>query len=237
MKKTLLASLIATPLIFGCVSTDDKSAGSIDRAKVIKELTTQMDDLGYESVKIQPGVDEFLNISAAILKRQRNVMEEYRQLRVNHTDVQAFLYASSGKSDEELKQAIAKFDADITNDGDKIAHKITAYNSANETIYDSNVELAGDLTVEIAKSAYILSQHGTAVAKATALNATSSLFSSFSSDDEKKDDTKDLGSALIKAKDQLSLAMDANEIISIEQDTIKQIEQLQAEHEAKGKKL
>ena len=233
MKKALLATLIVSPLIFGCVSTND-SAGSVDRAQVIKELTTKMDELGYESVKIQPGVDEFLNVSAAILKRQRNVMEQYRQLRLNYTDVQAFLAAHQGKTDEELKKAIVDFDAGATNKDEKIAHKLTAYNTASESIVDSNIQLATDLTVEIAKSTYILSQHGTAVAKATAMNSVGSLLSSFSSDDKKKDDSKDLGKALLKAKEQLSLAMDANEIISIEQDTIEQIEKLQAEQEAKG---
>ncbi len=236
MKKALLASLIVTPLIFGCASTDD-SAGSIDRVKVIKELTTKMDDLGYKSVKIQPGVDEFLNISAVILKRQRNVMDEYHKQALHYKDVQSFLYAHKDKKPEELKLAIADFDAGATKNDEKIAHKLSAYNGANEKIYNSNVELAGDLTVEIAKSVYILSQYGTEVAKATAINGAKSLFSSFTSDDDKKDDSKDLGSALLKAKDQLSLAMDANDIISVEQDTIKAIEELQTEQESKGKKL
>ncbi len=231
MKKALLASLIASPLIFGCMSTSDNS-GNLDRAEAVKELTTEMDKLGYEKVTIQPGIDEFLNITAAIVKRQRNVMGEYYLQTENYPDVQSFLYAHKDKKPEELKAAVAEFDDEAADDSGKIGPKIASYKSANEKIYGANMQLAGELTVEIAKSALILSQYGTEVAQATALNATGSFLSSFSGDDEK--DPKNLGTALLKAKDQLALAMEANDIITGEQKIIEEIEKLQAEHEAKG---
>ncbi|WP_133407939.1 hypothetical protein [Parashewanella tropica] len=237
MKKALLASILSSTLIMGCASTSDETAGSHDRSKAISALTVKMDELGYEKVKIQPGVDEFLNLSAAILKRQRNVMKEYYHQSETYRDVQSFLFVNKDKNKEELAQAIAEFDAGAKTDDEKIGHKIALYQQASEKVFDSNVELGLEITKEVAQSAIILSQHGTEVAKATALRAAGSLFSSFTSDDKKKDDSKDLGSALLKAKDQLSLAMDANKIISTEQDIVKAIEALQAEHESRGKKL
>ena len=52
--------------------------------------------------------------------------------------------------------------------------------------------------------------------------------------DEERTADNDVALALLRAKDQLSLASDANELISLEQETIEAIDGLQAELEAKG---
>ncbi|WP_352260242.1 hypothetical protein, partial [Psychrobacter sp. TB55-MNA-CIBAN-0194] len=80
--------------------------------------------------------------------------------------------------------------------------------------------LATDLTVEIAKSAYILSQYKNEVAMALALSAGSSMMGMFAGEEDEAENPKDIGVALLKAKDQLSLALEANEIIELEQATI-----------------
>lgn len=233
MKTSLIFTLICASLLTGCVSTSDKSAATLDRNKAVSELTIKMDELGYKSVTIQPGVDEFLNMAAAILERQRNVIGEYRKQTENYKDVQAFLYAYQNATPEELKLAIDQFDAGATSENEKIGHKITAYTQANENVYNQNVELTTTLALEIAESALILSEHGTAIAQATAANLASSVFSSFT-DDKKEEDPKDLGTALLKAKDQLLLALEANDIIDLELATIDAVKQLQQEQEAKS---
>jgi len=234
VKKTLICVLICAPLFTGCVSTsDDKSAATLDRNQAVSELTVKMDELGYSTVAIQPGVDEFLNMAAAILERQRNVIGEYRKQTENYKDVQAFLYAYQNVTPEELKLAIEQFDAGAADENEKIGHKITAYTQANENVYNQNVELATTLAVEIAKSTYLLSQHGTEVAQATALKVASDWMPSFT-DDKKEEDPKDLGNALLKAVDQLDLALEANDIIDLELATIDAVKQLQQEQEAKS---
>lgn len=240
MKKAILSALIFVPLFAGCVSTTDTStSANLDRNTAVAELTTRMDTLGYfHPVAVQVGIDEFLNMSAIILERQRKVMGEYRTQTDNYRDVQAFLYAHQKSIPEQLQAAIEEFDAGAKNKDEEIGHKIAAYNLANEGIYQQNVELATDLTVEIAKSAYILSQHSTVIAKVTALKMGGNLVSSWLSSDEEnaeqEEDPKDIGTALIKAKDQLALALEANEIIELEQATITAINELQLEQEAKG---
>ncbi|GAB0109132.1 hypothetical protein [Pseudoalteromonas distincta] len=240
MKKAILSAIIFAPLFAGCVSTSDTStSANLDRNMAVAELTSRMDALGYfHPVAVQVGIDEFLNMSAIILERQRKVMGEYRTQTDNYRDVQAFLYAHQKSTPEQLQAAIEEFDAGAKNKDEEIGHKIAAYNLANEGIYQQNVELATDLTIEIAKSAYILSQHSTAIAKVTALRMSGDLVGSWLSSDEenaeKEEDPKDIGTALVKAKDQLALALEANEIIELEQATIAAINELQLEQEAKG---
>ena len=242
MKKIFLSALIFAPLFAGCVSTaNPNTSANLDRNAAVAELTDRMDTLGYSHpVSVQVGVDEFLNMSAIILERQRKVMGEYRTQTDNYRDVQAFLHAHQKSTSEQLQAAIVEFDAGAKNKDEEIGHKIAAYNLANEGIYQQNVELATDLTVEIAKSVYILSQHSTAIAQVTAVKIGGQYLTNFLSSDEestdtsKKEDPKDIGAALIKAKDQLALALEANEIIELEQATITAINELQLEQEAKG---
>ena len=62
------------------------------------------------------------------------------------------------------------------------------------------------------------------------MNALGGLFR----EEEEKTADNDMVLAIIRAKEQLSLASDANDLISLEQETIEAIDNLQAELEAKG---
>ncbi|MCU7555383.1 hypothetical protein OCL06_12375 [Alteromonas sp. ASW11-19] len=232
MKKWILVPTLAAILATtGCSSTDEsaENAATMNRDQAIATLSEQIAEVGYNPVAIQPGVDEFLNICASVLKRQHKVMEEYRTQAEHYADVQAFLYAHKDKEPAELQAAIVEFDNGAQSEDEKIAPKILAYQSAIDEVSKQNAELTVEITVQVAQAAYMITQYGQAIAQSTALNMAGSLFSS-----EEKNADNDLGLAVLRAKDQISLASDANKIISIEQDTIKAIDSLQAELDAKS---
>ena len=56
----------------------------------------------------------------------------------------------------------------------------------------------------------------------------------FADDENEAENPKDIGVALLKAKDQLALALEANEIIELEQATIASINERQLTLEAKN---
>lgn len=228
MKKWLSIPL-ATAILSGCASFGGQQAATMDRDQHIAELRQEMQALGFNEVEIQPGVDEFLNLSASILERQYSVMGEYRNITENHVDVQGFLEANKGATEEELKAAIIKFDAGATSEEDKIGPKIQAYRAALDVISEKNTKLGLDIAKNLAEATLILKDNAQTVAVASGIRAAGGLFSS----DEKTADT-DLGLALLRAKDQLSLAYDANKIISLEQKTVEQIDQFQEELENKA---
>ncbi len=233
MKKWILApTLAAIMATSGCSSTAEgpDTAATMNRDQAIAVLSDRIVEVGYNPVTIQPGVDEFLNICASVLKRQHSVMEQYRTQAENHADVQAFLYAHQDKEPAELQAAIVEFDSGALTEDEKIAPKILAYQSAIDEVAKQNAELTVEITVQVAQAAYMITQYGQAIAQSTALNMASSWLSS----DEEKTADNDLGLAVLRAKDQIGLASDANKIISIEQDTIKAIDNLQAELDAKS---
>ncbi|WP_419148673.1 hypothetical protein [Pseudoalteromonas 'SMAR'] len=236
MKKSLISALVFAPLFAGCVSTSDtNTSANLDRNAAVAELTTRMDTLGYQHpVDVVPGINEFLNAAAIVLERQYKVIGQYRTQTDHYRDVQAFLYSHQNSTPEQLEAAIIEFDKGAQSKEQEIGYKIAAYNLANESIYEQNVELATDLAIEVAKSAYILSQYKNEVATAVTMSAGSSLMSMFSEKEEQAEDPQDIGTALLKAKDQLSLALEANELIELEQATITAINELQLEQEAKG---
>ncbi|ATZ73793.1 hypothetical protein CWC33_08815 [Idiomarina sp. X4] len=228
MKKWIVAPLAAV-VLSACMSTSNENAATLDRNQAVADLSVQMEELGFSRVEIQPGVDEFLNICASILERQYNVMGEYRTQTENYVDVQAFLTAHQGKSEEELRAAIIAFDEKAQTEDEKIGPKLTAYNSAIEGVSEQNTKLATEITLQLAQAAIILSEHSTTVAKAGSLG----LVSGWMSGNEQTADNN-LGLAILRAKDQIDLASDANEIITLEQETIEAINSLQEELEAKG---
>ena len=228
MKKWIVAPLAAV-VLSACMSTSNENAATLDRNQAVADLSVQMEELGFSRVEIQPGVDEFLNICASILERQYNVMGEYRTQTENYVDVQAFLTAHQGKSEEELRAAIIAFDEKAQTEDEKIGPKLTAYNSAIEGVSEQNTKLATEITLQLAQAAIILSEHSTTVAKAGSLG----MVSGWMSGNEQTADNN-LGLAILRAKDQIDLASDANEIITLEQETIEAINALQEELEAKG---
>ena len=98
-----------------------------------------------------------------------------------------------------------------------------------DVISEKNTKLGLDIAKNLAEATLILKDNAQTVAVASGIRAAGGLFSS----DEKTADT-DLGLALLRAKDQLSLAYDANKIISLEQKTVEQIDQFQEELENKA---
>ncbi|MDV6327278.1 hypothetical protein Q5L94_04350 [Idiomarina sp. Sol25] len=228
MKKWIVAPLAAV-VLSACMSTSNENAATLDRNQAVADLSVQMEDLGFNRVEIQPGVDEFLNICASILERQYSVMGEYRTQTENYVDVQAFLTAHQGKSEGELRDAIAAFDEKAQAEDEKIGPKLAAYNSAIESVSDQNAKLATEITLQLAQAAIILKDHSSTVAKAASIGTVSGWMSG----NEQSADNN-LGLAILRAKDQIDLASDANEIITLEQETIEAINSLQDELEAKG---
>ena len=227
--KKLLSIPLATAILSGCASFGGQEAATMDRDQHIADLRQQMQTVGFNEVEIQPGVDEFLNLSASILERQYSVMGEYRNITENHVDVQGFLEANKGATEEELKAAMIKFDAGATSEDGKIGPKVQAYRAALDVISEKNADLGLDIAKNLASATIILKDHAQAVSVATAIRAAEGFFSTT---DKTADD--DLGLALLRAKDQLSLAYDANKIISLEQETVEQIEEFQEELENKA---
>src|SRR5690554_3586167 len=136
MNKWLAVPLV-TVMLSGCATFNQftgQEAATLDREQYIAELSKEIEAVGFNRVEIQAGVDEFLNVCASLLERQYTVMGEYRTLAANHVDVQAFLQAHQGATQEELKAAIFEFDANATDNSGKIGAKFEAYEAALATI-------------------------------------------------------------------------------------------------------
>ncbi|MCL2916285.1 hypothetical protein L2725_21350 [Shewanella corallii] len=241
MKKYIAVCILAATLSSGCMSTSENAA-TMDRAAAATDLISRMDEVGYAKVAHVPGVDQLLHSASSILERQRSVIEMYQAQSTNHRDVQAFLYANKDLEPLALEQAIVEFDAGALNDEEKIGPKIQVYRAASEQIFEENVELAVELTVQLGISAAILAQNGEAVTDAISIKAadygvnmlTSSIFGSDDqADEDKETEHTHMGLALLAAKDRLELAYEANELIDLELDTIKAVEALQLELEAR----
>ena len=233
MNKWILAPTFAAILATsGCMSTgsNNEQAATMNRVEAIELLSKDIEKVGFKRVEFNPGVDEVLNICASILERQYNVMSEYRVQAENHADVQAFLFAHQDKTPQQLQAAIVEFDAGATSEAEKIGPKINAYQAAIDEVAERNTELGIELTAQLIQLGYLTSQYGGEIAKITAMNALGGLFR----EEEEKTADNDMVLAIIRAKEQLSLASDANDLISLEQETIEAIDNLQAELEAKG---
>lgn len=228
MEKWLSISFVIA-MLSGCASFEGKEASTMDRGEYISDLQLQIEELGFNEVEIQPGVDEFLNVTASLLERQYFVMGEFREVTANYTNVQGFLHAHEGSTEEELTTAIIAFDGGASTEDEKIGPKLDAYEAAVATIAEKNADLALDIGINLTKSALILQENAEAVAFASGLQM---IGGAIGGDNEKTADN-DLGLAILRAKDQISLASDANKIISLEQDTIDQINALQVELDAK----
>lgn len=240
-KKTLLLVLALSPLFTACQSTfSENDKAELNREEFVTDLVKRIDAVGCDQVTVQPGIDEFLNISSSVLLRQRNVIQSYQQKSALYVDVQSFLLAQKDKNEEQLQQAIAEFDAGAKTEDEKIGAKITAYRAANDDIYQENIKLTQDIIVQLAKAGYLFSQHSTEIAQLTAMNSVSGFMKSFTkSDDEKAAEgeaaeEQSIATALVRAKDQLSLAKEANDYIDVEQKTIEAIENLQNKLAAKA---
>ena len=242
MNKWILAPTFAAILATsGCMSngTDGEQAATMNRVEAIANLSKDIEEVGFERVQFNPGVDEVLNICASILERQYSVMSEYRVQAENHADVQAFLFAHKDKTPEQLQLAIVEFDQGATTVDEQIGPKIAAYQAAIDEVSKRNTELGTELTMQLVQLGYLLSQYGPEIAQLTAANTLDGYLGGFmssadDSDAKMAEPKKDMIAAIVRAKDQMDLAMQANELISLEQETIEAIDSLQTELEAKG---
>jgi len=99
-------------------------------------LITKMDDAGYAFNKINnPIFDEIGDTMAIQFKRQKTLLVSYRTKLKDHKDVASFLNANKGKSQNELKEEIMRFDSKAANESEKIAPKIKDFENATNDIY------------------------------------------------------------------------------------------------------
>lgn len=211
----------------GCASRLPDEAHTLDREAAMIELSQRIERVGYRRVRISPGVDEFLNVAAAILQQQAELMGEYRIRAEFHRDVQAFLWAYQDVSTEELQAAVIEFDLRAMTDEEKIAPKLAAYQLANRRIQQRNRALAAEISAQLLVAGYLLKEHRDAVMAFAVANMLSGLTGGHGN----RTHDNDLILALLRARDQLRLAREANALIQIEQATIAAIDDLQRDLE------
>ena len=229
LKKNLSAALIALSLIAGCSSLSNEQKANVDRDTEVGRIIAEIDAVGYEAVTVSPGIDEFLNGLSAFVEQQRNVSEQYREVVKQHRDVTTFLAVNEGKTPEELALEIETFDLGSNNEEDKIATKLAAYTKATETISEENSKLTAVLIEQGVRLGYLVTQYGTQVAQATAINVATGFFKS---DDDEEELT--VGTAVIRAKDQLALLNEINGLIEADQEVAEVLVNLQEQLDARG---
>ncbi|MCL4409325.1 hypothetical protein [Aliidiomarina haloalkalitolerans] len=226
-RSVILLILLLLGQLTGCASRLPENAHTLDREAAMTELSQRIERVGYRRVRISPGVDEFLNVAAAILEQQAELMYEYRIRAEFHRDVQAFLWAYQGASTDELQAAARAFDAQASADEDKIAPKLAAYQLANRRIQERNRALAVEISAQMLVAGYLLKEHRDAVM----VFALANMLSGLTGGHGNRTHDNDLILALLRARDQLQLAREANALIRIEQATIAAIDDLQRDLE------
>lgn len=226
-KKTAVATLFVSVLA-GCSSMPGMKSATVDRNEMSTQLTKTCAELGTEYTPVSIAVDQVSKIMVSIQERQCSVFQDYRTLADKHADVAGFLAINADKSDEELLIAMNEFDQGKPANK-KIRPQVDAYNSASDSIFDKNVELAKDIAIESGKIAYIASQNATVLGQETFLASLKNLlsFASSSSEDENaENEVVPVVEAYNELKARSVLAYDANEMISLDQNTIEQLENL-----------
>jgi len=229
LKKNLFAALIALSLIAGCSSLSNEQKANVDRDVEVGRIIAEIDSVGYEAINVSPGLDEFLNGLSAFVEQQRNVSVQYREVVKQHRDVTSFLAVNEGKTPEELLVEIDAFDLGSKNENDKIATKLAAYTKATETISEENSKLTVELIEQGVRLGYLVTQYGTQVAQATAINVATGFFKS---DDAEEELT--VGTAVLRAKEQLTLLNEINGLIEADQDVAESLISLQEQLDARG---
>lgn len=235
-KRLALAAAISAVVLTGCQSTgNDSSAATLDRYQAIGSLSVQIEEVGFKQAEdlenIPAGVEQFVNMADALVRRQYDVMGAFREQAELYADVSAFLYAYPDATSEELTEAIERFDAGAETHEQKIGPKIHAYNASLETISEHNLQLGIELLEQTATATILLTEYGPQIAQQTAIGAGLSMFNK-NKDDKTADN--DMILALIRARDQVQLAREANHLIKLEKETIAAIDSLQADLESQG---
>ncbi|MGF1688939.1 hypothetical protein L4C36_20035 [Photobacterium japonica] len=227
LKKTVMAALVVSALA-GCSAMEGMTSATVDRAEVSQNLAKTCAELGEKYTPVSVAVDTASQAMVSIQKRQCSVFGEYRTLASKHADVAGFLAVNADKSDEELLVAMNEFDAGKPAKK-KIRPQVEAYKNASDAIFDKNVQLAADLAIQAAKITYIATQNGTALAQDTMKGGLGSIFASLSNE-TKKEGEKEEVVPVVEAYNELKarsvLAYDANDLISMDKNTIEQLENL-----------
>lgn len=227
LKKTVMAGFIVSALA-GCSLTDGQTSATADRAEMTKELAKTCAELGDKYTQVSVAVDTASQAMVSIQKRQCSVFGDYRTLASKHADVAGFLAINADKTDEELLVAMNEFDADKPAKK-KIRPQVEAYKKASDAIFDKNVKLAADLAIQAAKITYIASQNSAALAQDTMKGGLGSLLAAMSNETKKegeKEEVVPVVAAYHELKARSLLAYDANDLISMDQNTIEQLENL-----------
>ncbi|CAM4451732.1 hypothetical protein [Vibrio agarivorans] len=224
-KKTVLASLFVTALA-GCSSISGEDAATLNRTEMNEKLTQTCEELGNSYTPVSVAVDTASEVMVSIQDRQCKVFQSYNVLASKHGDVAGFLAVNSGLTDEELLAAMEEFDADKPEDK-KIAPQVNAYKTASDSIFDSNVELGLELAVQAAQISMIAADNATVLAQETGLAMFSNILASASvEEDEEAKDVVPIVAAYDELTSRSALAYEANNLISLDQNTIKQLENL-----------
>jgi hypothetical protein len=172
----------------------------------------------------------------SIQERQCAVFLDYRTLADKHADVAGFLAVNADKTDEELLVAMNEFDKDKP-ESKKIRPQVEAYKAASDSIFDQNLELAKDLTLQAGEIALIASNNAAAIGQETVLKGLSNALSFASSDSDAEGEAEEVPvvEAYHELKARSVLAYDANDMISLDQNTIEQLENLDKVLEEKVK--
>ncbi|MBB1464569.1 hypothetical protein H5300_14735 [Vibrio sp. SG41-7] len=226
IKKTILAGLVVS-VMAGCSSIPGMESATVDREALSKELTQKCQELGTEFTPVSFAVDKASKIMVSLQERQCSVFNDYRMLASKHGDVAGFLAVNADKSDEELRVAMSEFDEGKAADK-KITPKVDAYNSASAGIFDKNVKLAAEIAVEVAELAIIASENATALAAESAGGLADSGMKLFSNEQEDvaEEEKVPVVEAYYEMEERSKLALDANSLISMDQNTIEQLENL-----------
>ncbi|WP_050937129.1 hypothetical protein [Vibrio harveyi] len=230
-KKTVMASLFATALA-GCSSMPGMESATVDRNEMSAALVKSCTELGSEYTPVSYAVDKVSKVMVSIQERQCAVFQDYRTLADKHADVAGFLKINADKSDEELLVAMNEFDEGKA-ENKKIRPQVEAYKAASDSIFDKNVELAKDIALEAAEIAIIASDNAAVIAQDSAMAGLGNALSFLSSESEEE------GEADAEAKEEVPvveaynemkarslLVYDANDMISLDQNTIEQLENL-----------
>ncbi|MBY6186131.1 hypothetical protein KUV89_05800 [Marinobacter hydrocarbonoclasticus] len=226
LKPLCLALALSTGLT-ACASTETNTAfvdsngapmteeqiAKLDRNQYVALLKQDFETVGFEITPISMSIDTVSSGIKEVFERQYDVMEQYRIIAENHRDVQSFLYANQGKSEQELQAAMAAFDAQRPEGEPRLSDRVAAYNEANASIFASNMEL----TIELATQGVVFSE--------LAANAHEVLLAEGMSMVMRIGDMDD---ALEEAQTRLELAMKANDVIEQDQAVVKIAQEIQS---------
>ncbi|MEZ9515843.1 hypothetical protein AB4359_03280 [Vibrio splendidus] len=227
LKKTILAGLVVS-VMAGCSSIPGMESATVDREAASKELTQNCKELGTEFTPVSFAVDKASKVMVSLQERQCSVFNDYRTLASKHGDVAGFLAVNADKSDEELRVAMSEFDEGKPANK-KITPQVEAYKKASDEIFQKNLKLAADIALQAGELTYIASQHASVLAQDSAGGAMDSFLAVVSSDKEGEASQEEIV-PVVEAYNEMEarsiLAFDANSLISMDKNTIEQLENL-----------